>query len=178
MRQPKDDYFLDMLQLIASRATCPRRQVGAIITDVAGHILSTGYNGVPTGVQHCTDLPCPGARGVAGDTATCYAVHAEQNALLQCADLDRARYLYVSCTPCFTCAKMIANTKIRWVISRERYADQAGADLLTCCGVRLALFNHGICPGHTEMFTLQELRYNVWICSRCHLPYDTDGAQA
>ena len=116
-----DLYFASMLNLVSSRSTCTRRAVGAIITDEAGHVLAMGYNGVPSGVDHCTDVPCGGEADKSGDFSRCWAVHAEQNALLQCQRLDLARTVYVSCTPCFTCAKLIANTPIRRVVVTELY---------------------------------------------------------
>lgn len=140
MRRPsRHDYFLSMLVLVASRSTCLRRSVAAILTDAEGHILSTGYNGVPKGILHCGEkaeaLVCLGADDPPGDTRRCLAVHAEQNALLQCTDLERAHTMYVSCTPCFVCAKMIANTKIRTVVCAEPYADKDGMRILEACGV-------------------------------------------
>lgn len=124
------NYFLQMLDLIASRGTCIRRKVAAIITDQKGHILSTGYNGVPSGVLHCIGNPCPGVVDKPGDSSNCMAIHAEQNALLQCQNLDKAYFMYCSCTPCFTCAKMIANTNIKMIVCKERYADQRGVEVL------------------------------------------------
>lgn len=118
-----DDYFLKMLDLVASRSTCARRAVAAIITDGDGHILSTGYNGVPAGLPHCVDVPCPGADRPSGvDLDLCEAIHAEQNALLQCHRLDLARVLYCSVVPCYPCAKLIANTSIAKVVVKESYA--------------------------------------------------------
>lgn len=155
-RPSRHEYFLNMLQLVASRSTCLRRSVAAILTDEEGHILSTGYNGVPRGILHCGEtapggmivpdsyagcephmvrITCLGAKDPSGDTRRCLAVHAEQNALLQCTDLERAHTLYVSCTPCFVCAKMIANTKIRTVVCAEPYADKDGMRILEACGV-------------------------------------------
>lgn len=65
------------------------------------------------------------------------AVHAEQNALLQCFRLDLARIMYVSNFPCFVCAKMIANTPIKKIIYREPYADTDGTQLLINVGIDL-----------------------------------------
>ena len=129
-RLNKTEYYLEMLKLVAARSTCIRRAVGAIITDKEGHVLSTCYNGVPKDFDHCIDAPCLGSSEKRGDTTRCMAVHAEQNALLQCNDLSRAHTIYVSCTPCFTCAKMIANTNIETVICAEDYADHRGRDVL------------------------------------------------
>jgi dCMP deaminase len=129
-RLDKKDYYLAMLKLVASRSTCARRAVGAIITDKEGHILSTGYNGVPKGFDHCIDTPCSGAKDEAGNTSFCMAVHAEQNALLQCLDLSKAHTIYCSCAPCFVCAKMIANTSIESIICESSYADERGLAIL------------------------------------------------
>ena len=118
-----DAYFTQLLALVASRSTCARRAVGAIIVSERQFVLATGYNGVPSGFLHCTDHPCPGALDPSGDTTRCEAVHAEQNALLQCHRLDLAHTLYTNVMPCFTCAKLIANTPIRRVVCAELYSD-------------------------------------------------------
>lgn len=134
-RLSKKEYFLEMLKLVAARSTCIRRAVGAIITDKEGHVLSTGYNGVPRNFDHCIGHPCSGSTDVRGDTSKCKAVHAEQNALLQCSNIERANTIYCSCSPCFICAKMIANTEIRVVICVEPYADTTGLDILLEAGI-------------------------------------------
>lgn len=136
-----DDYFLEILKLLSLRSTCRRRAVGAIIVDEYHHVLSTGYNGVPRGQFHCIDekTPCPGVDDPPGDTRRCHAVHAEQNALLQCSRIDLARTLYVSCTPCFQCAKMIANTNITMVVCLEEYKDADGLEVLRRAGISVSV---------------------------------------
>lgn len=136
-RAERDAYFLRMLELVASRGTCARRKVAAIIVDARDHILATGYNGVPRGFPHCIESPCPGRDDPPGDSRRCEAVHAEQNALLQCRDLERAATIYASCSPCFTCAKLIANTNITRVVCLEPYTDSAGWDVLFRAGKEL-----------------------------------------
>lgn len=116
--------------MVASRSTCMRRQVACIITDGYGKILSTGYNGVPSGINHCIDFPCRGYGDEPGNSSRCEAVHAEQNAIIQCADISRAYWMYCSTSPCFTCAKMILNTPIRGIFYGETYADQTGLDII------------------------------------------------
>src|SRR5262245_20970811 len=123
-RKSINDYYLDMLSSIATRSTCPRRQVAAIITDADGLVLSMGFNGVPKKYPHCIDTPCPGARDLPGNTDNCMAIHAEQNALLNCVSLSRAHIIYCSNLPCFTCAKLIANTPIIQIWYIEDYADK------------------------------------------------------
>src|SRR5574339_726801 len=120
-RLSKNQYFLQMLELITARSTCVRRRVGAIITDRDGHVLSTGYNGTPRGLAHCIDFPCAGSKDESGNTSRCESVHAEANAILQCSRLDLAKKIYTSCSPCFECAKLIANTYIDEVITLEIY---------------------------------------------------------
>lgn len=129
-RLSHDQYYLQMLNLVAARSTCPRRSVGAVLVTADNQILSTGYNGVPRGFPHCVEQACPGAWDEHGDTRRCMAVHAEVNALLQCKRLDLAHTLYVSCTPCFECAKMICNTPICRVISLEEYTGEGMVVLL------------------------------------------------
>lgn len=137
LRKTRATYYLQMLQDVAARSTCGRRAVGAILTTVDGKILSTGYNGPPQHRRHCTEVPCAGRLDKKGDTSRCEAVHAEINALLQCWRLDLAHTLYVSCTPCFTCAKAICNTQIKQIITIEEYADQTGLEMLTEAGIEV-----------------------------------------
>jgi len=112
-RLSRHEYYLQMLALVASRGTCARRQVAAILTDTEGRILATGYNGPPSGYPHCRDhIPCPGALDPAGDTARCVAIHAEQNAIVQAGlsgNLARAAILYCTCSPCLNCAKLLCS---------------------------------------------------------------------
>jgi len=130
-----DVYFMRMLRLVASRSTCSRRKVGAIITDNKGHVLSMGYNGVVSGATHCTDEPCAGALDKSGDSSRCQAVHAEMNAVLQCRAPERAAVIYTSTFPCFTCAKVIVNVGITRVVFEEDYPDTLGKELLWNRGI-------------------------------------------
>lgn len=125
-----DECFLTLLDHLAARSTCARRAVGALFVDEQHHILSTGYNGNIIGRPHCIDTPCMGRFDVPGDTARCEAVHAEQNAILQCFRLDLLHTAYISCSPCYTCTKMLCNTRVRRIVCRELYADAQGLALL------------------------------------------------
>ena len=91
MRPALDTTMIAIAQILAQRATCSKLAVGCVLTDRQGRILATGYNGVPRGCPHCIDVPCPGANAPAG-ADLCEAVHAEQNALLQCKDIDKIVY--------------------------------------------------------------------------------------
>jgi dCMP deaminase len=136
-RPTLDDYYLQILEVLAERSTCKRRAVGAIITDERGRILGTGYNGVPRNVVHCIEQPCLGVGDKPGDNTRCIAVHAEVNAVLQTRALEDAHTIYVTCTPCFSCAKMIANTSIKRIVVRQPYADLAGERLLKQAGIKV-----------------------------------------
>ncbi len=140
MSEPRlshDEYYLRILREVTQRSTCGRRAVGAILVDRGHHILSTGYNGVPRGWPHCTEEPCDGRYDKPGDTSRCHAVHAEANALLQCYRLDMAWKLYVSCTPCFECTKILLNTNIQEIVTTELYADERGARMWRKRGAQL-----------------------------------------
>lgn len=136
MRESKHIYFLKIAALVATRATCPRRQVGCVITNKYGHIKATGYNGVPRGFNHCTDTPCGGQNGKSSKGLdSCMATHAEQNALLQCDDVMDIDVIYCTTSPCITCAKLIANTGCKQVFYSDEYADSSGVELLIKLGI-------------------------------------------
>jgi dCMP deaminase len=137
MRQMIQQYLMTMTQTVATRTTCPRRRVGAIIVDDRNIILGTGYNGVPREMDHCIDTPCPGARDEAGNTNNCYAVHAEQNAIINCHNISRAVAMYCTALPCFVCIKMIANTPIKEVYFMEQYPDDRTYVMATQADIRL-----------------------------------------
>ena len=87
-RIPSEWYFLKMAHLVSERGTCARRKVGCILVNSKKHVIATGYNGVSSNQEHCIDNPCKGARLKSGQGLDlCEAIHAEQNALLQCKDV-------------------------------------------------------------------------------------------
>lgn len=128
-----DSYFIQIAHLVATRATCPRRHVGAVIVRDR-RILATGYNGAPRGISHCPpegelhDWPMGCMR--AGHCIR--ALHAEQNALLQAALIGipcEGASIYVTCQPCNTCAKMLINAGIQRVIYEGDYPDEFSLEL-------------------------------------------------
>ena len=124
-RPSKDEYFMDMALLVSERSTCLRRKVGAVLINKRKHVLATGYNGVASGQPHCLDIPCIGASSASGtDLDLCEAVHAEQNALLQCRNVFEIDTCYVTVSPCMTCTKLLLNTSCQTIIFEEDYVDQ------------------------------------------------------
>lgn len=129
-----------MAFVTAQRSTCLRRQVGCVLLNVRGHVLATGYNGVAAGQNHCNepthleDHPtknvrvlsygnaCPGAQAASGTQLDgCYAIHAEQNAMLQCRDVYDIETAYVTASPCVTCTKLLLNTGCQRIVFLEEY---------------------------------------------------------
>jgi len=128
-----DAYFMQIAHLVATRATCPRRSVGAVLVRDK-RILCTGYNGAPQGLPHCPELgpthdwPIGCLR--AGHCMR--ALHAEQNALLQAAKIGtpcEGAAIYVTLQPCNNCAKMLINAGIVRVIYEGDYPDEFSQEL-------------------------------------------------
>ena len=99
-------------------STCSKRQYAAYLIDENNHIVGMGYNGGPSAFSHCKDGGCP--RSQEGSPSgsnydNCIAIHAEQNAFLHSDYSSRPVKLYVNGPPCFTCAKMIANSTVKTV---------------------------------------------------------------
>ena len=143
-----DEYFMGIARVVAGRATCLHRQVGAVVVRDK-RILATGYNGAPTGLPHCLDIGClrdqVGARS--GERQElCRASHAEQNALEQAARYGIAlegATLYSTTAPCSICAKMLVNAGIRRVVYAEDYPDLLAGEILDQAGVVAVRFEGG-----------------------------------
>ena len=121
MRTDWDTYFLDIARVVATRATCDRKHVGAVLARDR-IILSTGYNGSIRGLPHCDEV------GHMMENGHCVAtIHAEVNAVLQAAragtSIDGAE-LYTTASPCWPCFKMVANAGIRRIVFGEFYRDE------------------------------------------------------
>lgn len=111
-----------MAQLAATRGTCARRQVGCVLVDMHNHVLATGYNGVCRGSQHCTDHPCPGANAPSGQSLhLCEAIHAEENALIQCRDINAIWTVYSTASPCVLCMRKLVGTGVKRIVFSEEY---------------------------------------------------------
>ena len=122
MRPSLSETMLTVAHVLANRSTCVRRKVGCVLTDMKGRILSAGYNGVPSGWTHCTSVAseCPGAKEPSGEGyEKCQAIHAEQNALLFCNDIDKIFTCYVTTAPCMHCVKMLLNTQCQAIVYME-----------------------------------------------------------
>lgn len=110
IRLSKDEYFIEIVKTVSKRSTCIRRQVGCILVDKYSHIVSTGYNGVPIGAPHCLLTPCIGASSPSGTNLhQCKAIHAEQNAIIQCIRPYDVTMAICTTAPCVVCTRMLLN---------------------------------------------------------------------
>ena len=122
-----DTYFMDIAHVVARRGNCSRRKVAAVV--VSDHrIISTGYNGTPRGVRNCFEggcARCAGDRPSGSGLDECVCCHAEENAITQAAYYGirlKGSTIYVTISPCLTCAKMIINSGIAEVVYGGDYA--------------------------------------------------------
>jgi dCMP deaminase len=147
MRPSWDEYFMQIVEIVKTRSTCLRRQVGALVVRDK-RILATGYNGAPTGCKHCAEIGClrdklnipSGQR-----QELCRASHAEQNAIAQAAYSGtsiKGGTLYITHQPCSICAKMIINAGIVKVVFRGDYPDDLAMDLLQEAGIRVVKYEN------------------------------------
>ncbi len=142
MRPGWDEYFMGIAEVVASRSVCLRHKIGAVIVNEDRQILSTGYNGPPRGLRHCSDRGgCIRAKnGVVSGTRQeyCFGLHAEQNAIVQAAREGirlLGSTLYCTYKPCSLCARMIVNAGIREVHFTSEYPDDLAQTILTEGGV-------------------------------------------
>ncbi|MEN6460199.1 MAG: cytidine/deoxycytidylate deaminase family protein [Syntrophomonas sp.] len=137
-----DQYFLELADLVASRSTCLRRQVGAVLVKEE-RIIATGYNGAPRGLRHCLELGClREEQGIPSGQRyeLCRGVHAEQNAIINAAYYGistREAVIYCTNQPCIICARMIINAGIIKVIHRGDFNDQLSLDFMQEAGLEV-----------------------------------------
>lgn len=142
LRPSWDEYFMAITELVAQRATCMRRKVGAVLVRDR-RIVATGYNGAPSGVRHCQEVGCLREQlGVPSGERheLCRGLHAEQNAIIQAALHGvslRGCTLYCTNMPCSICSKMLINAAIEAIYYREGYADSMAAAMLEEAGIPL-----------------------------------------
>jgi dCMP deaminase len=137
-----EDYFMEIAQVVSTRSSCLRRQVGAVLVKNR-QILTTGYNGVPRGIGHCDERGC--LRDTMGIPSgerheLCRGLHAEQNAIIQAAYHGVAisgAEVYSTLQPCVSCAKMLINAGVVAVYFRGEYPDALAMEVFQEAGTRL-----------------------------------------
>lgn len=137
-----ETYFMDIVHLVAKRSTCRRRAVGALLVKDK-RILSTGYNGAPSGLKHCLDIGClrEELNIASGERhELCRGIHAEQNAIIQAALHGvsiKGATLFCTNQPCLICAKMLINAGITKVYYHSGYADPMSIEMFKEANVEL-----------------------------------------
>jgi dCMP deaminase len=129
-----EEYFMNIAKQVATRSTCGRKHVGAVIVRDKT-ILSTGYNGSIRGMPHCDEA------GHMMENDHCVAtIHAESNAVLQAAKngvmIDKAE-VYITASPCWPCFKMLSNAGIKKIFYGEFYRDERIFDVAKRIGIVL-----------------------------------------
>lgn len=124
-RISKDQYFMELAEIVSKRSTCVKRKVGAVLVKV-NHILSTGYNGAPSGLTHCTKETCVRQNLKEGEhPELCRGVHSEVNCIIQAAlhgtAIDGDTTLYCTTFPCMSCLKLLINAKVKRIVYKEGY---------------------------------------------------------
>ncbi|MEA2055389.1 MAG: cytidine/deoxycytidylate deaminase family protein [Candidatus Thermoplasmatota archaeon] len=145
-RPSYDEYFMGMAYLVSKRSTCLRRKVGAILVKDK-HILSTGYNGAPKGLRHCSEVGCLREKlGIPSGERheICRGLHAEQNAIIQAAVFGisiKDSVLYCTNTPCVVCAKMLINAGVKEIVYSGDYPDELAKRMLEESEIKIRSFN-------------------------------------
>jgi len=140
-----DNRFIEVANLVASWSSCyqKNRQVGCVIAKNK-RILTTGYNGAPSGIRNCKEKgKClRREKNIKSGTQAelCYATHAEQNALVQAARLGisvEGATLYCTHEPCVICSKLIINAGIKKIVYTNPYPDEFSKDILKEAGIEM-----------------------------------------
>ena len=135
MRINFDTYFMKICDTVALRATCPRKNVGAIVVK-DGRILSTGYNGAPKGFAHCTDVGCR-----IENNHCVRVIHAEENALLFAGKEAIGATLYCTTLPCQRCLKLAIQAGISKIIFKEDYNKEKMRWIFDECQIEIIKYN-------------------------------------
>ena len=145
MRPDWDTYFMRITKLVATRSSCLRRSVGAVLVKDK-RILATGYNGAPAGMAHCEEAGClrdqlhipSGERH-----ELCRGLHAEQNAIIQAARQGteiKDSTLYCTTAPCSLGAKRLINAGVTRIVYEGSYPDERAMAFFAEAGVKVEHF--------------------------------------
>ena len=141
-------YFMDIAELVARRATCTRRAVGAVLVKDK-RVLSTGYNGAPSGIRHCSETGClrEQLNVPSGERhELCRGIHAEQNAIIQAAYYGvsiNGATLFCTHLPCSICTKMLINSGIKTIYYASGYADSLASEMMEEAGLEVIKIEGG-----------------------------------
>ena len=142
-----DDYFMQIAQVVSTRSTCIRRSVGCVLTREDRQIISTGYNGAPRGIEHCTSIGCyrelhniPSGE----QHELCRAAHAEQNAIAQAARHGISTInsiIYCTLQPCSICMKIMINAGVTKIVYGDGYPDKMSLSMAEEAKIEILKWN-------------------------------------
>ncbi len=136
------EYFMSIARLVATRSTCLRREVGAVLVKDK-RILATGYNGAPTGIIHCKDTGClrEKLKIKSGERhELCRGLHAEQNVIIQAAyygAMTKGTTLHSTHMPCIICSKMLINAGVEKIFFLDGYPDPLADEIMSGADIEL-----------------------------------------
>lgn len=152
-RITRGELFMGVARLFATRSTCPRAQVGAVIVH-SNRIISTGYNGAPSGLAHCSEVGCKLKPEVPDASPGCErSIHAEANAIVHSAKWGislQGSTIFTTHAPCVQCSLLIISSGIREVVYSIPYRDSRGLELLRAQGVSLYSFEEDTWPPNLD----------------------------
>jgi dCMP deaminase len=132
-----DEYFMSMAELASTRSTCDRLQAGAVLVKDK-RVLATGYNGSPSGLDHCDDV------GHLMEEGHCIrTLHAEENTLLQCAKfgvMSEGSTIYTVASPCYHCFKKLVAGGVKEIVAKKIYRDSTIEQSCKNAGIAFRLF--------------------------------------
>ena len=137
-----DQYFMEIAELVKKRSTCIKQQVGAVLVKDK-HIISTGYNGAPKGVTHCTKDTCLRLNLKHGEKPElCRGAHAEANAIAQAGyhgTSTKGSVIYCTHFPCIYCVKLLINAGVEAIYYRRNYNmdNELKMNLLLEAGIKI-----------------------------------------
>ena len=145
-----DHYFMEIARVVSKRSTCLRRSVGAVIVKNK-QIVATGYNGTPSGLEHCAVTGClrEQLKVPSGKMhELCRGIHAEQNAVVQAAFHGvsvNGGTLYCTHQPCVVCTKILINAGIKRIVYANTYPDKLAEEMLKASKMEITILD-----GETE----------------------------
>ena len=140
-----NEYFMEISRLVATRSTCLRRQVGALLV-IENRILATGYNGSPAGFKHCQEVGCiRDELSIDSGMALhlCRGAHSEQNLITQCARFGTPAVggvIYITTSPCSLCMKLLVNVGVTKIVYEELYDDELSMEIAREAGIKTEQF--------------------------------------
>jgi dCMP deaminase len=143
MNRPNwDEYFMNIAKVIATRGTCDRARVGAVIVK-DNRIVSTGYNGSPPGLPHCDDI---GHEMVSEHCVR--TLHAEENAMLQAAIIGgtstKGATMYTTHSTCYECLKKTISVGITRIVSGKTYRNPSVVELAENVGIECTVYDSNV----------------------------------